>query len=128
MRRLIVTEADAANLSLLGSPAVRRILAHATVVASDAVPSDVVTMNSRAVCRDLATGKRRLLSVVYPEDANENAGRISILTPGGLALFGATAGQNIEWDHSDGHCCRMHVDAVVHQPEQDLRSLLIVRT
>lgn len=60
MRPLLVTEADYANLSLLESPRLRRWLARATRVWSDAMPANVVTMNTRVACTDLATGERRV--------------------------------------------------------------------
>ena len=125
MRRLLVTEADYANLSLLHSRDLRRWLAQATRVASDAMPADVVTMNSRVACTDLPGGARRLLSVVYPDDANVDAGRYSVLTEAGLALLGSSPGQLVEWSRPDGTLHRLSVEALVYQPEQDLRAKLI---
>jgi regulator of nucleoside diphosphate kinase len=125
VRPLVLTEADYANLSLLESPAVRRLLAGARRVRSDAMPADVVTMNSRVVCTDIASGERRVLSVVYPADADTDAGRLSVLTEAGMALLGASPPQLIEWPRADGTLKRMRIEAVAYQPEQDLRSKLI---
>lgn len=122
---LFVTEADYANLSLLASPALRRRLAHARRVWSDAMPADVVTMNSRVVCTDLSTGERRVLSVVYPDDADPDAGRFSVVTEPGIALLGASPPQLIEWQRADGTLQRMRVEALAYQPEHDLREKLI---
>lgn len=116
MRPLLVTEADYANLSLLHSPKLRAWLARAQRVWSDAMPADVVTMNSRVLCIDAASGERRILSVVYPGDAGPEEGRLSVLTDAGLALLGATPRQVSD-------CFR--VEAVLYQPEADLRSSLI---
>ena len=124
VRPLIVTEADYANLSLLDAPALRRRLASARRVWSDAMPADVVTMNSRVVCTELASGKRRILTVVYPDDADADAGRFSVVTEAGMALLGASPSQLIEWQRPDGSLQRFRVEALLYQPEQDLRTRL----
>jgi regulator of nucleoside diphosphate kinase len=128
MESLIITEADAANLALLGAPALARLLEGACIVASDAVPADIVTMNSHVVCTDAASGTRRVLSVVYPQDQDPAAGKISVLSPAGMALIGVSAGQTVEWALPEGGRGRLRVDALLHQPEQHLRTLLIVRS
>ena len=125
MRPLLVTEADYANLSLLDSPRLRRWLARATRVWSDAMPANVVTMNSRVACTDLATGERRVLSVVYPDYADAAAGRLSVLTEAGMALLGASPPQVVEWVRPDGAPQRVRIEALAYQPEQDLRASLV---
>jgi len=71
----IVTEADYANLSLLDSPLLARKLSRAVRVPSGAMPRGIVTMNSRVLCRERATDRGELLSVVYPHDAAPELGR-----------------------------------------------------
>ena len=61
---VLLTEADYANLSLLPqTPQLRRLLESATVVASDAVPPEVVTMNTQGVLQDDSSGERRAVRV-----------------------------------------------------------------
>jgi regulator of nucleoside diphosphate kinase len=124
---LIVTEADFANLSLLGHAPLLDALVGATIVASDAVPPDVITMQSQAVVKDRTTGERRLVTLVYPAEANEAAGRISVVVPLGTALLGASAGETIECDSPDG-LRRLSIVDVVHQPERSLRTYLFIRS
>jgi regulator of nucleoside diphosphate kinase len=124
---LIVTEADFANLSLLGHAPLLDALVGATIVASDAVPPDVITMQSQAVVKDKTTGERRLVTLVYPAEANEAAGRISVVVPLGTALLGASAGETIECDSPDG-LRRLSIVDVVHQPERSLRTYLFIRS
>lgn len=126
MKPLLVTHADFANLSLLGHKPLQRLLERATVVASDAVPADVVTMNSQVVLRDEASGERRVLCVVYPPDAHPAKGLISVLAPAGTALLGATPGRVIDCDFPEGRR-RARVEEVLHQPEHSLRTHLFVR-
>ena len=120
-----LTVADFANLSLLEPCApLQRVLERARVVPSDAVPPQVVTMNSHVVVIDENTGERRVLSVVYPGDAD--AGRISVREEGGAQLLGATPGQTIECQLRSG-VHRLRVEKIIYQPEDSLRTYLVVR-
>jgi regulator of nucleoside diphosphate kinase len=123
MRALIVTEADYANLSLLrGAKALQRALAEAQVVPSDNVPPEILTMNSQAVLCDVASGSRRLVTLVYPADASAARGGIAVTEALGTALLGASPGQMID----DGGQ-RLRVEKVLHQPERSLRKYLVLR-
>jgi regulator of nucleoside diphosphate kinase len=120
-----VTEADFANLSLLEHTALQNALVEATIVGSDAVPPGVITMQSQAVVRDRSTGERRLVTLVYPAEANEAAGRVSVIAPLGTALLGASAGQTVECDSPDGTRL-LSIENIVHQPERSLRTYLFI--
>jgi regulator of nucleoside diphosphate kinase len=124
---MIVTEADFANLSLLKShPALGRMLEQAEVVASDAVPPDLVTMQSRLVLVDEAGGERRIVSVVYPAEADPAAGRISVLDALGMALLGASPGHAVECDSPAGSRY-LRIEKILYQPEHSLRTFMVVR-
>lgn len=116
--RLIVTQDDHAMLTLLPPhAALQRELERATVVSSEALPPDVVTMNSKVVYSDETAGVQRLVSIVYPRDAKASDGKVSVLAPIGTALLGLSVGQAIAWDFPDGFRRRLRVNALVHQPE-----------
>jgi regulator of nucleoside diphosphate kinase len=68
---------------------------------SKALPG-LVMMESEVEFRDDVTGQVRTITLVYPKDADMNAGRISVLTPVGAALIGLSAGQSIEWQTPTG--------------------------
>jgi len=72
-------------------------LERARVLPLSEIPRDVVVMNSELECEDVATGQRRRLHLVYPQDADANASRVSILAPLGCALLGLRVGQEIDW-------------------------------
>lgn len=92
-------------------------LARARIVPPSEIPPDVVTMNSRVLFEDEATGARREVTLVYPRDADIDAGRISILVPVGTALLGLSVGQSIDWILPSGRKHRYRVIALPHQPE-----------
>lgn len=91
-------------------------LHRAVIVARSEVPADVVTMNSEVVYEDCATGTRRMVRVVYPQDADAKAGRVSVLAPIGSALLGLRVGQSIAW-RTPGGLRRIRLAEVRYQPE-----------
>ena len=52
------------------------------------------------------------MTLVYPPEANIDAGRISVATPIGTALLGLAEGQSIDWTARDGRKQRLTVVAV----------------
>ena len=71
-------------------------LSRAIVVPQELIPPDVVTMNSTVRFQDMATGKEMEVTLVYPNKANADMGRISVMAPVGVALLGLSVGQTIE--------------------------------
>lgn len=78
-------------------------LDRAHVHPAGALPGAVVTMNSKVEFVDEASGTRRTIELVYPHEADIDAGRVSILTPVGIGLIGMAAGSAILWPDRDGH-------------------------
>jgi regulator of nucleoside diphosphate kinase len=95
-------------------------LARAVVVPRGEIPRDVVTMNSRVVFENETTGDRREVTLVYPREADIDAGKISILVPVGTALLGLRVGQSIDWELPSGEKHRYRVMDVPYQPESAL--------
>ena len=89
----------------------------ARVVRSEEVPRDVVTMNSQVLFRDLDTGREGKVTIAYPAEADPASGRISVLSPVGTALVGATEGQEIELPLPHGNRRNIRIETVVYQPE-----------
>ncbi|MBC3385969.1 nucleoside diphosphate kinase regulator [Pseudomonas sp. SWRI12] len=87
------------------------------VVGHEEVPADVVTMNSRVHCREESSGKDYHLTLVYPQDAKADEGRISILAPVGSALLGLKVGQHIDWPAPGGKTLKLTLLDVEYQPE-----------
>lgn len=126
-RELLVTDLDVRRLHAIAATldeaqrpaleALRAELARAIVVPSTHVPNDVVTMNSRIVFRDLESGLLREATLVYPEDADATANRISILAPLGRALIGLRVGECVFWRQANGPVRGCHVAQLAYQPE-----------
>jgi regulator of nucleoside diphosphate kinase len=107
---IVVGHKDHDRLAALADAALDRLpefaetllteLDRAKVVADHRVPDGVVRMGSLVEYE--ARGDRLRVELVYPAQADVEAGRISVLTPIGTALLGLSAGQSIEWQTRDG--------------------------
>ena len=93
-----------------------RELERAEVVSEDQLPHDVITMNSRVRLLELDTGVAREYTLVYPQDADASAGKVSVVAPLGAAMIGYREGDELEWDLPGGRK-RFRVEAVLYQPE-----------
>ncbi|MFO7559020.1 MAG: nucleoside diphosphate kinase regulator [Desulfobacterales bacterium] len=91
-------------------------LESAEVVSPKNVPANVVTMNSKVVLRDLDTSEEMTYVLVFPKDANIDAGAISVLAPVGTAILGYATGDVVEWSVPSG-VRRIRIDDVLYQPE-----------
>lgn len=91
-------------------------LERAERVESRAVPSDVVTMNSRVRLRDDASGETHIYALVFPENADAAQDKISVLAPAGAALLGAREQDTISWPVPTGEK-QMRVEKILYQPE-----------
>ncbi|MBW7897354.1 Regulator of nucleoside diphosphate kinase [Candidatus Brocadiaceae bacterium B188] len=91
-------------------------LDRAEIVPSKDIPADVVTMNSKVVLRDLDTAETMTYALVFPRDANVDAGTISILAPVGTAILGYAKGDTVEWSVPSG-LRRLRIEEIIYQPE-----------
>ena len=86
----------------------------ALVVDPRHVPHDVVTMNSRALLQlDDAEVE---VALVYPEEADERAGKLSVSTSIGTAILGCRQGDALDW-RIGGRTSRIRIASVLYQPE-----------
>lgn len=90
-------------------------LDRAIVVAPEALPADVVSMNSRVRLRD---GRRTwTMTLVFPENADPEAGSISVLAPLGAAILGCRVGQSVSFRVPGGTDRSCDILGVLYQPE-----------
>lgn len=125
---VIVTEPDFDRLQALArSPRyrstharllmdLRAALDHAEVVGAGQVPRDVVTMRSRVRMRDLRSADLAEYTLVYPDEADLDAGKLSVLAPMGMAMLGSWVAQVVRFDAPAGQR-RLKIDQILYQPE-----------
>jgi regulator of nucleoside diphosphate kinase len=86
-------------------------LERARIVEDDRLRADAVRMGSTLRFTTDA-GEDRTVTLVFPDEADIAEGRVSVLTPVGVALIGLTAGQSIDWVARDGRRRRLTVEEV----------------
>ena len=109
--RIVISNADEKRLTAIGIAASQRVpdasaallggLERADVLPETAMPADAVRIDSN-IEFEVDDGRRLKVQLVLPENADINAGRISVLTPVGAALIGLSPGQSMEWSGNDG--------------------------
>jgi len=124
-RDIYITEADMKRLRPLVEEMknsrddlrmLQRELGRAHIVAPEEVPPDVVTMNSKVQIRDVAADELTTYTLVFPEQANIELNRISVIAPIGTAMLGQRVGDEFEWQVPAGPV-RLRVEEVLYQPE-----------
>jgi len=91
-------------------------LAKAEIVGSRDIPANVITMNSKVRMEDVETGEEMIYSLVFPQDANIDEGKISILAPVGTGMIGYKEGDIIEWPVPAG-IRKIKILEILYQPE-----------
>lgn len=76
-------------------------LERARIVEDQRLGGDVIRMGSTVQYE--TGGEARTVTLVYPTEADIALGKISVLTPVGIALLGLTVGQSIDWTDRGGH-------------------------
>lgn len=117
--RVTVSEDCMAHLEALAEGAFHRApeiaerlldeLARARIVPAGRLPRDVVAIGREVTYRDETTGAETTVTPVYPEQADIACGRISILTPIGVALIGLAEGATFPWRTRSGETRHLKV-------------------
>lgn len=94
----------------------QRELEQAHIVKPEEVPPNVVTMNSKVRVRDVAADEVTTYTLVFPDQANIDLDRISVVAPIGTAMLGQQVGDEFEWQVPAGPV-RLRVEEVLYQPE-----------
>jgi regulator of nucleoside diphosphate kinase len=113
----LIAEASAIRSDRPGNlHALAEELRRAVIVEPQHVPSDVITMNSRAEMFDLDTAEKVTFTLVFPSQANVDEEKISVLAPIGAGMLGYRVGDEFEWQVPSG-IRRMRVTKIHYQPE-----------
>ena len=110
---IYITQDDHSKLRLLLSsiPAnrpsptlhqLREELDRAILTDPASMPSGVVGLNSLVEYEDVDTGEIEDFTIVFPERANLEEKRVSILAPIGIALIGSRVGEVVSWTMPGG--------------------------
>ncbi len=119
---IAISQSDFARLSLLAEILARRDSDLADPLSSELARAQLIdeAMHERDVVRMGSTleyetepGDARTVTLVFPQDEDISSGRISILTPIGVALIGLSVGDSMEWRRRDGSTRRLKVTRIL---------------
>ena len=118
---IYITEIDKARLRSLveveqdsGIFELEHEIERAIVVDPRRVAQDVVTMNSKALLR--VDDEELEVALVYPEDADDGAGKLSVCSGIGTAILGYKEGDAFSW-RMPHRTCHIRIGKVLYQPE-----------
>ncbi|MDY0970461.1 nucleoside diphosphate kinase regulator [Siccibacter turicensis] len=124
---IIISELDAVRIDkLLEKPeyatlpvaqALNTELDRATLLSPQAMPHNVVSMQSEVEFRDLNSGERYVRKLVYPSQMTDSSTQLSVLAPVGAALLGLEVGSTIQWTLPGGSETHLEVLGLRYQPE-----------
>lgn len=101
-----------------GVEALRGELDRAQLAPSEAMPPDVLTMNSRVRFVAEPAGREVEVTLVYPRDFTGASGQLPVTAPAAIAVLGLRLGQQIEWLAPGGQTARTRVVDIPYQPER----------
>ena len=88
----------------------------AKIVESEEIPADVVTMNSVVKIHFQNNKTTTEFKIVYPDQADIKAKKISIFSPVASALIGYRVNDEIDWIVPSG-MTKIVIDEIIYQPE-----------
>lgn len=91
-------------------------LERAEIVEPRNVAANIVTMNSQVTLAN-DRGEALTYTVVYPQGANVEEGRLNVFSPAGLALLGAKRGDTVRFTTPGGAVETLKIERILFQPE-----------
>jgi len=92
-------------------------LDRATIVVPEAMPANVVSMNSTVRFKFVGDNKVFEKTLVYPHDLKSEE-QVSIFAPVGSALLGLAVGQSLNWPMPNSQSRTVEILEVLYQPER----------
>lgn len=91
-------------------------LSDAVLLEPEKIPGDVITMNTKVSFTEINESGEFVYTIVYPEDADIENGRLSVLAPIGTALLGYRVGDEVTWKVPAG-MKKFRIEKILYQPE-----------
>ena len=126
-KRIIVNSRDYVKLRQItngsgtesGNQYIRNLeaeLSNAVVIDPEKIPADVITMNTKVSFCNVSESEDFIYTIVYPEDADIEHGKLSVLAPIGTALLGYREGDEVAWKVPSG-IKTFRIEKILYQPE-----------
>lgn len=85
------------------------------LLAPEEMPADVVSMNSRVRIAERGGGPTEL-TLVFPQEADYEQRKVSLLAPLGAAILGRRVGEEVSYQ-TPGGTTRILIESILYQPE-----------
>ncbi|MFJ5368085.1 nucleoside diphosphate kinase regulator [Bosea sp. CER48] len=129
---ITVTATDHAMLSRIAAGAANTMpelaaeltheLDRARILPEGRVSVDHARIGSQIVYRDESTKRETTVTLVWPQDADIEKNRVSVMTPIGVALIGMAADRSIDWTTRSGDVKRLTVLEIREPAEEGAAS------
>jgi regulator of nucleoside diphosphate kinase len=91
-------------------------LESSVILAPEEMPPEVVTMNSQVRIHDAGSRSTVAVTLVFPQEADYDQKKVSLLAPLGAALLGRHAGEEVSYDAPGGRTTIL-IEEILYQPE-----------
>lgn len=115
-KRLLDLASGAMNAQPDAAGELMNEIERADVLPPAKLPNDVVTIGARVEFQVHGEHGIQTVYLVFPEDADISARRVSVLTPLGAALIGLRTGHDMYWETRSGAEKRFTVTTVDQNP------------
>jgi len=92
------------------------LIGSALLLEATQTPANVVTIGSRIIVEDLSSGELKEIELVFPEESNPLAWKLSVLSVIGCAVLGRAVGDRVVMETDRGNL-QLRIAALVYQPE-----------
>lgn len=104
------------------SDALAELLFKARLVPPEALPAGCVGLGTMVTYVEVPVGTPRWLTLVLPKEADAVRGRVSVLSPLGLALIGRRRGEYTEAHMARGSKVRIRIVGALNEPAVQRRA------
>ena len=105
------------SLEAAAADALADLLVEARLVPHEELPAERIAMNSKVTYGEEPAGIRRSVILVHPIDADAAVGRVSVLSPVGLALLGRAPGSVVTVNVPGTQALTVRILDTVRKPE-----------
>jgi regulator of nucleoside diphosphate kinase len=118
LRLLLARVSSAADRDRVLPHKLRGELDRAMILTPEELPAGVVTMGARIWMQDIESREVEVYTLTFPEQADPEEHRLSVLAPIGNAILGYADGDELAWE-TPGGIRRIRLPRLLHPREAD---------
>ncbi|MBN2159294.1 MAG: GreA/GreB family elongation factor [Spirochaetes bacterium] len=115
LKEIICDEISSSGLDKRNVDVMKRDLDHSRLVDAHDIRPNIVTMNSKISLKNLGNGRKQVLSIVFPEDCNNEEDSLSVFSGMGMQIIGSPIGTVVKPNPADSQY--FVIEDILYQPE-----------